>query len=199
MPKGETTRKAILDRALAVSSMTGLERLTIGQLAGDLNLSKSGLFAHFKSKDALQIAVLQEAVDRFTEIVVRPALKEPRGEPRARALFERWLAWGRSEAVPGGCIFVTASVEYDDQPGPVRDFLVRSQQAWIDLIANTARFAVEAGHFRANLDGKRFAQELYGILLAHYHFSRLLGDPDAESRTRAAFEHLIARSRTVQP
>jgi AcrR family transcriptional regulator len=199
MPKGQTTRKAILERALAVSSLTGLERLTIGQLAGDLNLSKSGLFAHFKSKDALQIAVLKEAVDRFTEIVVRPALKEPRGEPRARALFERWLAWGRSQSVPGGCIFVTASVEYDDQPGPVRDYLVRSQQDWIDLIATTARYAVEVGHFRANLDGKRFAQELYGILLAHYHFSRMLGDPESESRTRAAFEHLIARSRALQP
>ncbi len=197
MAKGESTRNAILERAVARSSLVGLEGLTIGQLAGDLSLSKSGLFAHFKSKEALQIAVLEEAAERFTQIVIRPALKEPRGERRVRALFDRWLAWSRSRVVPGGCIFVTASIEYDDQPGPVRDYLVHTQQSWIDLIATTARFAVEVGHFRPNLDGMRFAQDLYGILLSHYHFSRLLGDPDTESRTLAAFEHHIARSRAV--
>ena len=197
MSKGESTRQGILERAVAVSSLVGLEGLTIGRLAEDLRLSKSGLYAHFKSKEALQIAVLERAADRFTELVVRPALREPRGQPRVRALFERWLDWSRSQVLPGGCIFVTASVEYDDQPGPVRDYLVRAQQDWVDLMATTARFAVEVGHFRANLDGKRFAQDLYGILLANYHFTRLLGDPDTESRTRAAFEHLIARSRAV--
>ena len=197
MAKGQITRQSILERAVAVSSLTGLEKLTIGQLADDLKLSKSGLFAHFKSKEALQLAVLDRAVDRFTELVVRPALKEPRGEPRVRAIFERWMGWSKSTILPGGCIFVTASVEFDDQPGAVRDFLVKAQQDWVDLIATTARFAVEAGHFRNNLDGKRFAQELYGILLAHYHFTRLLTDPGAEGRTRTAFEHLVARSRAV--
>ncbi|MEX2280877.1 MAG: TetR/AcrR family transcriptional regulator [Gemmatimonadota bacterium] len=197
MAKGQVTRQTILERAVAVSSVTGLEKLTIGQLADDLKLSKSGLFAHFKSKEALQLAVLDQATDRFTELVVRPALKEPRGEPRVRALFERWMAWSRNTILPGGCLFVTASVEFDDQPGAVHDFLVRAQQDWVDLIATTARFAVEAGHFRTNLDGKRFAQELYGILLANYHFTRLLADPAAESRTRTAFEHLVARSRAV--
>ncbi|MGH7459646.1 MAG: TetR/AcrR family transcriptional regulator [Longimicrobiales bacterium] len=195
MAKGEATRQTILDHALARSSMVGLEGVTIGALASELQLSKSGLFAHFKSKEALQIAVLEEAADRFTEVVIRPALREPRGEGRVRALFERWLAWTKSQAVPGGCVFVSASVEYDDQPGPVRDYLVRTQQAWIDLIGTTSRFAVEAGHFRANLDGLRFAQDFYGILLSHYHFTRLLRDPDTEPRTRAAFEYLIARSR----
>jgi AcrR family transcriptional regulator len=195
--KGTTTRQTILEHAVARSSVIGLEGLTIGALADELELSKSGLYAHFRSKAALQISVLEEAADRFTQIVIRPALKEPRGEPRVRALFERWLAWSKSRVVPGGCIFVTASVEYDDQPGPVRDYLVHAQQDWVDLIATTARFAVEVGHFRTNLQGKRFAQELYGILLAHYHFTRLLGDPDTEANTRAAFEHLIARSRAV--
>ncbi|MGH7468856.1 MAG: TetR/AcrR family transcriptional regulator [Longimicrobiales bacterium] len=199
MNKGTNTRQSILEHAVAQSSLMGLEGLTIGRLADELKLSKSGLYAHFKSKEALQISVLEAAADRFTQIVIRPALKEARGEPRVRALFERWLDWSRSQVVPGGCIFVTASVEYDDQPGPVRDYLVHAQQDWVDLIATTARFAVEVGHFRANLSGKRFAQELYGILLAHYHFTRLLADPDATSHTRAAFEHLIARSRVVQP
>jgi AcrR family transcriptional regulator len=198
MAKGTTTRQTILDLAVARSSVVGLEGLTIGRLADELNLSKSGLYAHFKSKEALQVAVLEQAAELFTQIVIRPALKEPRGEPRVRALFERWLAWSKSQVVPGGCVFASASIEYDDQPGPVRDYLVRTQQDWVDLIATTARFAVEAGHFRTNLDGKRFAQELYGTLLAYLHFSRLLGDPETEARTRAAFEHLVARSRVVQ-
>src|SRR5688572_2109590 len=106
MAKGQITRQAILERAVAVSSLTGLEKLTIGQLADDLKLSKSGLFAHFKSKEALQLAVLDRAVDRFTELVARPALKEPRGEPRVRALFERWMGWSKNTILPGGCIFV---------------------------------------------------------------------------------------------
>jgi AcrR family transcriptional regulator len=197
MAKGATTKQSILHRALALSSVVGLEGLTIGRLADELKLSKSGLFAHFKSKEALQCAVLESATERFTELVVRPALKESRGEPRVRALFERWLAWGRDQSMPGGCVFVTASVQLDDQPGPVRDQLVGLQQRWIDLIATTARLAVEAGHFRTNLDARRFAQELYGILLAHYHFTRLLRDPESEARTRTAFEHLLARSRAV--
>jgi AcrR family transcriptional regulator len=197
MSKGAATRQTILQRAIALSSVVGLQGLSIGRLAEELELSKSGLFAHFRSKEALQTAVLESAAERFTELVVRPALKEPRGEPRVRALFERWLAWERDSSLPGGCVFVTAAVQVDDQPGPVRDVLVRLQEAWIDLLSKSARLAVDVGHFRANLDGRRFAQELYGMLLAHYHFTRLLRDPDSESRTRTAFEHLIARSRSV--
>ena len=197
MSKGLATRQTILDRAIALSSVVGLERITIGRLAEDLELSKSGLFAHFKSKEALQIAVLLEAAEKFKELVAKPALKEPRGEPRVRAIFERWLRWAREDGPPGGCIFVVASVEYDDQPGDVRDTIVKLQSDWIDLLSATARMAVDVGHFRTNLDGRRFAQELYGILLAHYHFSRLLQDRDSEARTRAAFEHLIGRSRSL--
>ena len=197
MSKGLATRTTILDRAIDLSSVVGLEGVSIGRLADELDLSKSGLFAHFKSKEALQLAVLHAAGEKFTELVVRPALREPRGEPRIRALFERWLAWANGAGPKGGCIFVTASVEFDDQPGPIRDLLAKLQQDWVDFIAGTALRAVEAGYFRANLDPRRFAQEAYGILLAHYHFTRLLKDPDSESRTRAAFEHLIARSRTI--
>lgn len=197
MSKGLATRNSILGRAVELSSVVGLERITIGRLAEDLELSKSGLFAHFKSKEALQIAVLDAAAERFRDVVVKPALREARGEPRVRALFEHWLRWAREAGLPGGCIFVTASVEFDDQPGPVRDHLVKQQKDWVSVIATTARLAVEAGAFRPNLDDRRFAQELYGILLSHYHFTRLLNDPDAEARTRAAFEHLVARSRAV--
>src|SRR5215208_6601493 len=114
MAKGDTTRKTILDQAVRLTSIHGIQGITIGQLADDLKLSKSGLFAHFKSKEALQIAVLQRAAERFTDVVIRPALKEARGEPRVRALFDRWMLWSSGEDLPGGCVFVTASVEFDD-------------------------------------------------------------------------------------
>ena len=125
MGKGEITRHAILERATALASRSGLEGISIGHLAEDLGLSKSGLFAHFGSKEALQVEILRFAAERFVENVVRPALAQPRGEPRVRAIFERWIAWDRSHSVPGGCLFVAAASELDDRPGPARDELVR--------------------------------------------------------------------------
>ncbi|HKG90865.1 MAG TPA: TetR/AcrR family transcriptional regulator [Gemmatimonadaceae bacterium] len=193
MSKGAETRQAILDRALDLSSVVGLEGVSIGRLADEMELSKSGLFAHFGSKEALQIGVLEAAAERFVDIVVRPALKAPRGERRVRALLERWLEWAR--VLPGGCVFVTAAVELDDRPGPVRDTLVRLQRDWVDVLTTSVRAAVESGEFRPTLDAARFAQEIYGLALAHYHFSRLLGDADSEARTRASFEEMVARAR----
>ena len=198
MAKGTATRNTILARAIDLTSVHGLDGVSIAQLADDLELSKSGLFAHFKSKEALQLAVLEASAEKFTAVVVKPSVAEPRGEPRVRAIFERWLAWASPEFGPkGGCVFVAASIEFDDQPGPVRDLVVKLQNDWINFVANNAKMAVEAGHFRANLDGRRFAQELYGILLSHYLFTRLLRDQESEARTRSAFEHLIGRSRAL--
>jgi AcrR family transcriptional regulator len=193
MSKGAETRQAILGRALDLSSVVGLEALSIGRLADEMELSKSGLFAHFGSKEALQIGVLEAAAERFVDIVVRPALKAPRGEPRVRALMERWMEWSR--VLPGGCIFVTAAVELDDRPGPVRDTLVRLQRDWVDVIATSVRAAVASGEFRPTVDAQRFAQEMYGLALSHYHFARLLGDPSSEARTRASFDEMIERAR----
>ena len=120
-PKGERTRDAILRHALALATRIGLEGVTIGRLAEDLRISKSGLFAHFGSKESLQIEMLRLAGARMVDEVVRPALAISRGEPRLRALFERWLQWESSPSLPGGCPFVTASFELDDRPGPVRE------------------------------------------------------------------------------
>src|SRR5262252_11254590 len=129
MGKGELTRQAILERATALASRVGLEGVSIGRLSEELGLSKSGLFAHFGAKQALEVEVLRFAADRFVDGVVRPALAAPRGEPRVRAVFERWLAWDRrSRVVPGGCLFVAAATELDDRPGPARDELVRLQR-----------------------------------------------------------------------
>jgi AcrR family transcriptional regulator len=193
--KGEQTREAILRHSLGLATRVGLEGLTIGRLAEDLRMSKSGLFAHFRSKEALQIEILRWAGSRMIEDVVKPALSAPRGEPRVRALFENWLAWEQSPSLPGGCPFMAASFELDDRPGPVRDFVVQSLRGWADTLAGAARIAVQEGHFRADLDCEQFAHECGGIALGFVHASRLIRDPKARARAETAFEALLSASR----
>lgn len=192
--KGELTRRSILERAAALASRVGLQGLTIGRLADELGLSKSGLFAHFQSKEALQEQVLQFASERFVDAVVRPALTAPRGEPRVRALFERWLDWAQASSARAGCLFVAASTELDDQPGPVRDRLVRLQKDWLEFMAQAYRVAAAEGHFRRG-QAEQFAHDLHGTMLAYHHAARLLRDPAAGARARAAFEALVAAAR----
>jgi AcrR family transcriptional regulator len=199
MGKGEVTRQAILERATALASRCGLEGVSIGHLAEDLGLSKSGLFAHFGAKETLQVEILRFAADRFVQAVVRPALAEPRGEPRVRAIFERWLGWGRSHSVPGGCLFVAAASELDDRPGPARDELVRLQKEWMDSIAICFRSGISEGHFRADADPEQFAHDLYSVMLGYHHAQRLLRDPAADSRARASMEALLAAARRRGP
>ena len=195
MSKGAETRRAILDHALEVATKEGLEGLTIGRLAQDLRLSKSGLFAHFRGKEELLLQVLETARTRFIEQVVKPGLAAPRGEPRIRALFESWLAWERSSALPGGCPFVAAAVELDDRPGPARDYVVQSQKDWLEVLANSARTGVQEGQFRPDFDPEQFAYEVHGAMLSYHHMARLLRDPKAEMRVRQAFESLLVRAR----
>jgi AcrR family transcriptional regulator len=193
--KGEVTRSAILDRAVLLATQTGLDGLTIGRLATELDLSKSGLFAHFRSKEALQISVLDAAAARFIEEVVRPTLREPRGEPRLRALFSRWLAWSRSNSGPGGCVFVAAAAELDDRPGAVRDRLVALQKDWLEMIGIVFRTGVAEGHFRGDVEPEQFAHDLYAIMLGFHHAARLLRDPRADARSHSAFERLLSSVR----
>jgi AcrR family transcriptional regulator len=193
--KGEATRSAILTHALGLASEVGLDGLSIGALAERAGMSKSGLFAHFGSKEELQVAVLDEAVRRFVEVVISPALKERRGEPRVRALFERWLSWARQDFMPGGCIFLAAAIDLDDRPGPARDRLVASQRDWHDALATAARIAIEEKHFRPNLDVDQFAFELYAIAQGYHQLTRLMQDPKANERARAAFERLLRDAR----
>jgi AcrR family transcriptional regulator len=200
MNKGEITRQQILDHAVALASKVGLGGMTIGSLADDLKLSKSGLYAHFQSKEALQIKTLEAGAEKFIDTVVRPALKAPRGEPRLRALFENWSRWPEQSSLQGGCLFVQVAAEFDDLSGPVRDMLVRLQRDWLDSLVNAARAAVSEGHFRADVDPEQFAHELYGVMLMLHHSARLLGDPKAEERARAAFESLLqSRRSNTQP
>jgi AcrR family transcriptional regulator len=193
MGKGEETKQAIVDEALELVSTVGLEKLTIGALASATGMSKSGLFAHFRSKEQLQLQVLAEARERFIEIVIAPALKKPRGEARLRAIFESTMKQWEHD-LPGGCIFHAVSAELDDQPGPARDYLVETQRDYADTLRRAAEIAVEEGQFRKDLDLDQFVFELGSITAAYHHFGRLLGDPDAEQRAHNMFEGLLARS-----
>ncbi|ANM31104.1 TetR family transcriptional regulator [Acidobacteria bacterium Mor1] len=192
MTKGEDTKAAILRTALERASRDGFLGLSLGSLAQETGLSKSGLFAHFGSKEDLQLQVLDASVEAFVEHVVAPALRKPRGLPRVRALFDGWLEW--SQELSGGCVFLAIASDLDDKSGPVRDKLVAYQRDWSDNLAIAASIAVAEGHFREDLDTRQFAHEFSGVYLAYHHHSRLMRDPEAESRARAAFEGLIQRS-----
>ena len=191
MAKGIITRDRILEQALRDASLVGLEGLSLGQLADEVEMSKSGIFAHFGSKEELQKQVLAAAAEKFSGIVVKPALTAPRGLPRVRAMFEGWLRWERDVSMPGGCVFTHASVELDDRPGPVREALATWQRAWRDMLAKAATIAMQEKHFRKDLDSGQFAFRMFGIVLSYYHTKRLLDDPLAEAHARAAFESLI--------
>jgi AcrR family transcriptional regulator len=192
MAKGEATRHAILARALELAKLVGLSGLSIGRLAEDTGLSKSGLFAHFGSKEALCVAVVEEAARQFVASVIAPALQKPRGEPRVRALFDRFIDWGQQ---PGGCFFVAAIAELDDQPGPPRDRLIQSCKDWLDALATAARITVAEGHFRADLDPEQFAFDVYGVMLGFHTYLKFLRAPDALARARASLERLLAGAR----
>lgn len=193
MSKGQETKTAILDEALTIASRVGFTGLTIGQLAEQTGMSKSGLFAHFQSKEQLQLQTLAHARRKFVDTTIRPALAVSRGEKRVRELFERWVVW-ETEVLPGGCIFVTGSVEFDDQPGPMRDALVADQRDWLETVATVARTAVSEGDFRDDLDPQQFAFEVQGLTLGYHHSARLLDDPQAMNRVRTAFEALLDRA-----
>ncbi|GAA1263382.1 TetR/AcrR family transcriptional regulator [Pseudonocardia aurantiaca] len=189
MAKGEATRGVILDEAGRLMRRVGLGGLTIGSLATQTGMSKSGLFAHFGSKESLQLQVVEHNTERFTLEVIRPALKAPRGEPRVRALFANWLEWDSAE---GGCPLVAAAFELDDQPGPLRDRLVSNQRDWTDTIAMIFTGGITEGQFRPDADPRQFAQDLEGVMLAFHLTSRLLSDPEAGARARTTLDRLLA-------
>lgn len=191
------TKLVILDTAIRMVSRDGISGLTIGELAKAVGMSKSGLFAHFGGKDQLQLAVLEMAVDRFVESVMKPAFKYQRGEPRLKALLKNWLEHLNDEStLPGGSVLIAASIELDDRPGSLRDFVQKSQQDLISNIEKAAGMAVEEGHFRKDLDVEQFAWSMYSFVLGYHHFKRMLNDPKAELHLKNAFKGLLEFSRT---
>ena len=198
MRKGEQTRTLILNEAVALASQVGLEGLSIGTLAERLGLSKSGLFAHFGSKQDLQLQTLQQAQALFREQVLSPALEQPRGLPRLEALASNWLAWVESnDHHPGGCLILAATIEYDDRPGAVRDLLVAGQRELRGAIAKAIRLAIDEGHLKPDTDPWQLTFDLFGIVLATHHDRRLLGDPRALDRAQTAFTRLIEAHRVA--
>jgi AcrR family transcriptional regulator len=191
--KGEQTRAAILDAALRIVSRAGLEGLTIGTLADAMGMSKSGLFAHFGSREELLLAVLEHGQGEFVDVVMKPALAQPRGLPRLRSMFINWLDWTESAELPGGCPMIAGATEFDDKPGPVRDMLASGQRAWIDVLKRAVRQAIDERQLGPGTDPEQIAFEMFGIALVVHHHRRLLGYPKARQRALAALDALLAR------
>lgn len=189
MTKGEDTRRAILDAGLKMATQLSLESVTIGNLAKATQISKSGLFAHFKSKENLQLAILKHAGDIFAESVVVPALMEPAGIPRIEALVSNWRNW--SARMPGGCIFVSASAEFADRPGNVHDYILAQQEEWIGSLRRIAHAAIQSGDFKKDTDCDQFAFDLYSMLLGFHYYHQLLRDNNTVKRHEKALADLL--------
>ena len=190
MLKGQQTRAAILEAALGLASQMGLEGLSIGALAEVTQMSKSGVFAHFGSREELQICVVREYHAKFEEEVFFPALREARGLPRLRALFDRWVRRVSVE-IDSGCIYISGAVEFDDRPGPVRDALVAMVLTWQHALERAIRVAIEEQHLRADTDPQQVLFEVHGLILALHHDARFLRNAGAVERARAAFERVL--------
>jgi AcrR family transcriptional regulator len=190
-PKGQQTRAAILEAALGLASHMGLEGLSIGALADVTQMSKSGVFAHFGSREELQISVVREYHTRFEEEVFFPSMNEARGLPRLQALFERWIH-RVSKELDSGCIYISGAVEFDDRPGPVRDALAEMVRAWHAALQRAIQIAIDEGHLRADTDALQMLFEMHGLILALHHDARFLRDPGVLDRVRGGFARLLA-------
>jgi AcrR family transcriptional regulator len=189
--KGQQTHATILDAALGLAAHMGLEGLSIGALAEVARMSKSGVFAHFGSREELQISVIREYHRRFEDEVFYPAMQAPRGLPRLRGLFANWMKRTAIE-LDSGCIYISGAVEFDDRPGPVRDALVQSVQLWHTGMKRAITQARQEGHLRADVDEDQMLFEIHGLILALHYEARLLHSPGAIGRAAAAFERILA-------
>lgn len=200
MRKGELTRVAILDVALDLASRDGLEGLTIGLLAEKMSMSKSGVFAHFGSREDLQIEVVKLYHRHFEQEVFYPSLTEVRGLPRLRSMFARWIKLVTFE-ISSGCIYISGAVEYDDRPGEIRDQLVAMVEAWQKALRRCVQQAIEAGHLRTDTDADQLVYEMYGLILGLHHDARFLKKAGSEERAQAGFDRLIQsyRSNSCEP
>lgn len=188
--KGQQTRAAILDAALSLASQMGIEGLSIGALAEVTGMSKSGVFAHFGSREELQISVIREYHERFEIEVFHPAIAQPRGLPRLRALVKNWVAKVATE-IDSGCIYISGAVEFDDRPGPVRDALATMVQLWHGALGRAIRIAIDEGHLRSDTDPMQMLFEIHGLILSLHHDARFLRSAGAVDRARTAFERVI--------
>ena len=192
MQKGQQTKAAIIDAALGLATQIGLEGLSIGALAEVTQMSKSGVFAHFGSREELQISVIREYHVRFEEEVFYPALQADRGLPRLRAMFAHWMK-RTSVEIDSGCIYISGAVEFDDRPGPVRDALASSVMAWHGAMKRAITVAKEEGHLRADVDEDQMLFEIHGLILALHYEARFLKTPGSIARANAGFDNILRR------
>lgn len=187
------TRERIIDRSVAIASVEGLEGLTIGRLAADLGMSKAGVLGHFGTKEALQLATLDGAAKTFSRLVWEPAADAPPGLARLHAFCESWIHYLQHErtAFPGGCLFATASTEFDARHGPVHDAVARMFLLGRRSLLNDLRYAVDTGELPTDTDPEQIAFELVGIYMALNQAIQLFTDPKAPARTRKAVQRLL--------
>ena len=185
-PKGERTRQSILDRAVDLASLEGLQGLTIGRLAEELGMSKSGLFAHFGSKEDLQIATIEAASQRYITEIFTEALRQPRGYPRLMAICDSWLSYIRRSVFPGGCFFAAASFEFDSRPGPVRDRVRQMMDDWMHALERSIRMAKDEGHLKDDVDCAQLAFELNSLFFGANFSFYLRDDHQAIERAERA-------------
>jgi len=190
--KGQQTKAAIVDAALGLATQIGLEGLSIGAIAEVMHMSKSGVFAHFGSREELQISVVREYHARFEEEVFFPALQQPRGLPRLRAMFNNWMQRTSIE-LDSGCIYISGAVEFDDRSGPVRDALAGSVQTWLTAMDRAVVQAKQAGHLHADADEHQVAFEIHGLILALHYEARFLKSPGSVARAHCGFDHVLER------
>jgi AcrR family transcriptional regulator len=191
LPKGQQTRAAILDAALGLASHVGLEGLSIGALAEVTQMSKSGVFAHFGSREELQISVVREYHQRFEQEVFYPAMSQPRGLPRLRAMFANWMQ-RTSVELDSGCIYISGAVEFDDRPGPVRDALAWSVQTWHSAMKRAIAIAKEEGHLDDATDEEQMLFEIHGLILALHYDARFMRNPGSVERAQRGLERILA-------
>ena len=196
MKKGEQTKQNILGIALNQASVLGLGSISIGMLAKQSGMSKSGLFAHFNSKENLQLEILDYASQIFKEDVYDTAMEQTVGLDRIRMFVRNWVKWS-DQRMAGGCIFVAAAVEFDDQPGAVHDRLAEAQHRWISAVTQVAGEALQEMNFgnkeKCHEEGEQLTYEVYSLILGFYHFDRTLSDTGARTRLDKGFERLMAR------
>jgi AcrR family transcriptional regulator len=192
LQKGQQTKQLIVAAALGLAEQIGLEGLSIGALAEVTRMSKSGVFAHFGSREELQISVVREYYQRFSNEVFFPAMNAPRGLPRVRALFSNWMKRVAVE-IQSGCIFISGAVEFDDRPGPVRDALASSVQTWLDAVHRAVLQARDECHLVASADAQQVAFEIHGLILALHYEARFLKNPGAIDRANTGFENILLR------
>lgn len=188
-PKGVASREAIIERAFEIARFAGVEGLSIGPLAQAVGMSKSGVFAHFGSREDLQLAVIDHAAAQFGTMVLGPALSQPRGLPRLRALMENWFEWVRGNT--GGCVLLGSVTEYDDRPGTLRDRVLANEQRWRGVLRRAIQLAIDEGHLRAG-DTEQYAFELYAIPLTVHHKAGLFGYEQARTLGERAAERWFA-------